>query len=89
MSTFTIDFPGTASQFTTKAGTAINEKGGQFTGDATKGNFRIKTAIGAVEGTYEVLASATGQKTPVAVTITKKPFIVSTNKIKEAISDFF
>lgn len=89
MSTFQIDFPGTPSQFTTKAGTAINEKGGQFTGDTAKGNFRIKTAIGAVEGTYQVLTPSSGQKTPIAVTITKKPFIVSTNKIKEAISDFF
>ena len=88
MSSFTIDFPGTASQFTTKAGTAISGKGGQFTGDTSTGNFRIKTGIGAVEGTYKILTSSE-QTTPVEVTITKKPFIVSTNKIKEAISDFF
>jgi hypothetical protein len=89
MSSFRIDFPGTASQFTTKAGTAISEKGGQFTGDTSTGNFRIKTGIGAVEGTYKILSPSSGQTTPVEVTITKKPFIVSTNKIKEAISDFF
>ena len=89
MNTFTIDFPGTPSQFTTKASTAITEKGGQFTGDTSKGNFHIKTAIGAVEGTYEVIAPPAGQTTPIVVTITKKPFIVSANKIKEAISDFF
>ena len=89
MSTFTIDFPGTPGQFATKAGTAIKEKGGQFTGDTSKGNFRIKTAIGSVEGTYEVLNPGTAQQTPVSVTITKKPFIVSSNKIKEAISGFF
>lgn len=88
MSTFQIDFPGTPSQFTAKAGNAIQGKGGSFDGDEYKGIFHIKTAIGAVEGTYEV-GSPIGSQTPVSVTITKKPFIVSTNKIKEAISDFF
>ena len=89
MSTFTIDFPGTASQFTTKASSAITENGGAFTGDTTTGNFRIQTGIGAVEGTYQVLAPVSGTQTPIAITITKKPFIVSTNKIKSAINDFF
>jgi hypothetical protein len=89
MSSFTIDFPGTASQFTTKAGSAIAAKGGQFTGDTSKGNFHIKTAIGAVEGNYEVLTTSSASPTPISVTITKKPFIVSTNQIKQAISDFF
>ena len=89
MSSFTIDFPGTASQFTTKASSAITAKGGQFTGDTSTGNFHIKTAIGAVEGHYEVLAASSASQTPVAVTITKKPFIVSTSQIKQAISDFF
>ena len=89
MSSFTIGFPGTSSQFTTKASTAITEKGGQFTGDANKGTFHIKTGIGAVEGTYEVLAPSSASQTPIAITITKKPFIVSTNKIKEAITGFF
>ena len=89
MSTFTIDFPGTSSQFTIKASSAITEKGGQFTGDSTKGQFHIKTAIGAIEGNYQVLPSSSDGQTPIAITITKKPFIVSTNKIKDAISDFF
>ncbi|MBN8821131.1 MULTISPECIES: hypothetical protein [unclassified Spirosoma] len=89
MSTFQIDFPGTPNQFTSKAGTAIKEKGGTFDGNESKGTFHIKTAIGAVEGTYEIMGTPTGPKTPISVTITKKPFIVSTNKIKDAISDFF
>ena len=89
MASFTIDFPGTPSQFTVKASSAIGQKGGQFTGDSNKGTFRIKTAIGAVEGSYEVLGTPSGNMTPIQVTITKKPLIVSTNQIKEAISDFF
>jgi hypothetical protein len=89
MSTFTIDFPGTANQFTAKASSAITEKGGLFTGDTTTGNFRIQTGIGAVEGTYQVLEPVSDTQTPIAITITRKPFIVSTNTIKSAISDFF
>ncbi|QIP14623.1 hypothetical protein G8759_19405 [Spirosoma aureum] len=89
MSTFTIDFPGTANQFTAKASSAISEKGGQFTGDSTNGNFHIQTGIGAIEGTYQVLDPVSDSQTPIAITITRKPFIVSTNTIKSAISDFF
>lgn len=89
MSTFQIDFPGTPSQFTARAGSAIQAKGGTFEGNESKGSFRIKTAIGAVEGIYDVISSSTDPKTAIAVTITKKPFIVSTSKIKAAISDFF
>lgn len=58
-------------------------------GDTSKGQFHIHTAVGAVEGTYDVLPPTTDQQTPIAITITKKPFIVSTNTIKNAISDFF
>lgn len=88
MSTFQIDFPGTPGQFAAKAGSAIKEKGGEFTGDESKGSFRIKTAAGAVEGTYEIPTPATGPKTPVAVTISKKPFFVSAHLIEEAIKGF-
>ncbi|GAB3702795.1 hypothetical protein GCM10027592_32560 [Spirosoma flavus] len=88
MSTFTIDFPGTADQFTAKAGTAIKEKGGTFAGDASKGNFHLKTPAGAVEGTYEVQGNVAGSPTPISVTINKKPFFVSAHMIEEAIKGF-
>lgn len=89
MSTFTIDFPGTARQFTSKASSAITDKGGSFSGDIATGKFRIQTGMGAVEGEYQILSPGTDQQTPISITITKKPFIVSTNMIKSAINDFF
>lgn len=88
MSTFQIDFPGTPTQFTTKAGSAIKGKGGMFDGTDAKGKFHIKTAAGAIEGTYETLKPEAGAHTPVAITISKKPFFVSTNQIQKAIQDF-
>lgn len=89
MSTFTIDFPGTPDQFTSKAGSAITGKGGTFDGDESTGQFRIKTAAGAIEGTYKTLKATGGPQTPVSITINKKPFFVSTSQIQEAISKFF
>ncbi len=88
MSTFQIDFPGTPGQFTTKAGTAIKAKGGVFEGNDSGGTFRLKTAAGLVEGTYQILTPAMATPTPVDVTITKKPFFVSTHLIEEAIKGF-
>ena len=88
MSTFEIDFPGTPAQFTTKAGTAIKAKGGVFEGNESGGTFHIKTAAGAVEGTYQILTPAMAIPTPIAVTITKKPFFVSAHLIEEAIKGF-
>ena len=88
MSTFQIDFPGTPGQFTTKAGTAIKAKGGIFEGNDSGGTFHIKTAAGAVEGTYRILNPGSAAPTPVDVTINKKPFFVSNNLIEEAIKGF-
>ena len=89
MSTFQIDFPGTPGQFATKASTAIKDKGGEFAGDESKGRFHIKTAAGAVEGTYQIAGPATGPTTPIAVTISKKPFFLPNHTIEEAIKGFF
>ena len=88
MSTFQIDFPGTPGQFTNKAGSAIKDKGGIFEGNDAGGTFHIKTAAGAVEGTYKVLTPGTTTPTPIAVTITKKPFLVSARLIEDAIKGF-
>lgn len=88
-SSFNINFPGNSNEFVVKANSAIKTKGGVFTGDANKGTFVLKTAIGAVQGIYQVLDNATPANTQVAITITKKPFIVSMNKIQEVISGYF
>jgi hypothetical protein len=89
MASFNINFPGNSNEFVVKANTGIKSKGGVFTGDANKGTFSLKTAIGAVQGNYLVMPSQTIGQTLVAITITKKPFIVSMNKIQEVISGYF
>ncbi len=89
MASFNINFPGNSNEFVVKANSAIKTKGGVFTGDSTKGTFSLKTAIGAVQGNYQVLPNVGLGNTQVAITITKKPFIVSMNKIQEVISGYF
>ncbi|MES2795192.1 MAG: hypothetical protein V4683_04455, partial [Bacteroidota bacterium] len=89
MASFNINYPGNSNDFVIKAKNAINTKGGVFIGDSTKGAFTLKTAIGAVQGNYQVLPVTSSGQTDVAITITKKPFIVSMKKIQEVISDYF
>lgn len=89
MASFNINFPGNSNEFVVKANSAIKTKGGAFTGDANKGAFSLKTLVGAVAGNYQVLPANTDGQTQVAITITKKPFIVSMNKIQEVISGYF
>lgn len=89
MASFNINFPGNSNEFVVKANSAIKTQGGVFTGDASKGAFTLKTAIGAVQGNYQVLPVTSSGQTNVAITITKKPFIVSMKKIQEVISGYF
>jgi hypothetical protein len=89
MASFNINFPGNSNEFVVKANSTIKTKGGVFTGDANKGTFSLKTLVGPVQGNYQVLPALAAGKTQVAITITKKPFIVSMNKIQEVISGYF
>ena len=89
MASFNIDFPGTSNQFVVSANTAIKKKGGIFDGNANTGIFSLQTLIGAVKGTYQVVSEANSPQTKVAITITKKPFIVPMSKIQEVIASYF
>ncbi len=89
MASFNIDYPGSSNEFVVNANKAIKTKGGVFTGDSTKGSFSLKTLVGAVQGNYQVVSEAGSAQTKVAVTITKKPFIVPMSKIQEVISGYF
>jgi len=88
-SSFNIDFPGTSNQFVVSANSAIKDKGGDFTGDNSKGTFSLQTLVGAVKGNYEVVSDSNSPKTKIAITITKKPFIVPMSKIQEVIASYF
>jgi uncharacterized protein affecting Mg2+/Co2+ transport len=87
-SSFNINFPGTPSDFVVNANKAIQTQGGIFKGDQKTGNFSLKTMIGAVKGTYQVLP-AVGTETKVAITITQKPMLVPISKIQQVIEGYF
>lgn len=89
MASFNIDYPGKSNEFVVNANQAIKTKGGVFSGDSTKGTFSLKTLVGAVQGNYQVISEATSPQTRIAVTITKKPFIVPMKKIQEVITGYF
>ncbi len=88
MASFNIDYPGSPQQFVVSANSAIKNKGGIFNGTDQKGTFSLATKIGKVEGNYEVLPNS-GTPTKVAITITKKPFIVPMSTIQQVISGYF
>lgn len=89
MASFNIDFPGTSNQFVVSANTAIQKKGGIFDGNTNTGMFSLQTLVGIVKGTYQVVSEASSPQTKVAITITKKPFIVPMSKIQEVIASYF
>jgi hypothetical protein len=89
MASFNIDYPGKSNEFVVNANQAIKTKGGVFSGDSTKGTFSLKTLVGVVQGNYQVISEATSAQTKIAVTITKKPFIVPMKKIQEVITGYF
>jgi hypothetical protein len=88
MASFNINFPGSANDFVVSANQAIKTKGGVFTGDQKAGTFSIKTLIGSVKGTYQVLPTP-ANPTQVAITITQKPALVPVSKIKQVIEGYF
>lgn len=83
---FHINYPGTAGDFVINATKAIEGKGGIFSGNHEKGNFSIKTLIGTIKGTYEVLVQK-DSASQVAITITQKPPLVPMSKIKSVIAE--
>lgn len=87
-SSFTIEFPGTATQFVETASRAITEKSGRFNGDTSKGTFSLDTPIGDIHGSYLILSSPGSPTTNLEVTITDKPFLVSMKKIENTITEF-
>ncbi len=89
MASFNIDYPGKSNEFVINANQEIKAKGGVFTGDSIKGTFSLKTLVGAVQGNYQVISDALSPQTKIAVTITKKPFIVPMKKIQEVITGYF
>lgn len=73
---FTVNYPGDKSELLNKIKQTVGEKG-HLAGDANNGNFEGSTPIGKFEGTYAINGD------DITITIDKKPFLVSNNRIKE------
>jgi hypothetical protein len=80
MCTFTISFTGSAKELVRRAKQTIEREGGTFVGDAIQGDFKGKTAIGSIQGKYQV----EGQS--ITLSIIKKPLLLSCNRIQKELS---
>ena len=76
MSQFSVNYPGDKSQLINKLKGMVGNKG-QVNGDENSGSFSGSTPVGGFEGSYRI------QGDEIIVNIDKKPFLVSTDRIKE------
>lgn len=75
MCNFTLPFQGSAEELVERARQGIEEAGGHFEGNTSNGSFEITSPV-TIKGQYEIK----GQE--ISITITKKPFFVSCNRIE-------
>jgi hypothetical protein len=75
---FTFDKPADVSSAVAAVKTAIEKKGGRFTGDIREGNFKAS----GIAGHYAVLSR-------VSVTIQEKPFIIPNQLIEREVKNYF
>lgn len=80
MCQFNIPFSGEAENLVSRARQAIEGAGGAFMGNSTEGNFRAKTPIGSIQGSYQV----EGQQ--ISLAITKKPLLLSCSRIEKELT---
>jgi hypothetical protein len=78
---FSFEFPITAEELVRRVDEAIENAGGEFSGDSLGGAYYIPTPIGPIMGTYIV----TGQT--IQIDVTQKPVILTCNMIGGKLSD--
>jgi len=77
--TFHLEVNGDLEARLEKLRSQITESGGQFDGDTQSGTFSgYVSAMGSFQGEYEIVGNT------VAITITKKPFLISCPTIEPA-----
>lgn len=79
---FNIDLNRPAGEFIQKAKAAVEKAGGTFKGDESAGGIAVDTLIGNIKARYEI----TG--TTATIHIDDKPFLLSMNKIRSALSKY-
>ncbi|MBY8962644.1 hypothetical protein KJK34_07755 [Flavobacterium sp. D11R37] len=76
MDQFTIKYPGDKAGLLNKIKSTIGDKG-KLAGDEQQGSFEGSTPVGKFEGSYKIVGD------DITISISKKPFLVSTGRIKD------
>ncbi len=82
MCQFRIPFSGDPETLIKRVRQETERAGGGFSGDAMQGNLGIKTALGSIEGNYQIA----GQE--ILIAITDKPFFISCERIEKELTGF-
>lgn len=80
MCQFSIPFSGDPESLMKRARQEIESAGGAFNGDLMQGSFQAKTALGSVQGSYQIA----GQE--IFLIIIKKPFLLSCTRIEKELA---
>ena len=80
MCQFSLTFSGSSEGLTVRAKQAIEDGGGTFAGDVSTGNFKARTGIGSIQGSYEIV----GQQ--IILTISKKPILLTCSRIEKELT---
>lgn len=84
MCEFTILLPIQAADAVAKAKSAIEKNSGTFSGDVSAGNFDISLPIvGTIKGEYTI-----DDSNQMTVVITKKPFMISCDRIQSEMEKY-
>lgn len=73
---FKIPFSGQAEEVLNKAKTTVQSQGGNFSGDATAGNFDVTVFGNTIKGNYTVAGSE------INIVINEKPFLLPCSTIE-------
>ncbi|HEU0136907.1 MAG TPA: hypothetical protein VFQ50_06420 [Flavobacterium sp.] len=79
---FSINYPKQKDELVQKLEAAILQTNGQFDGDTSNGVFKGNTPVGSFSGSYTIHGDN------IEVTIDKKPWLVSCNKIEDEINNY-
>jgi hypothetical protein len=79
---FSIPITLSTTDIITRVSDVIKNNGGNFIATDNGGEFTVPISFGTISGNFEIISDSAN------VTITKKPFFVSCNKIKSTLTDY-
>jgi hypothetical protein len=79
---FPFEFAGSPGELIERARQAIQNVGGNFSGDPVSGTFELKTPLGTVKGNYSIRESA------IRVQIVEKPLLLSCSRMEGVLRNY-